>query len=333
MPFRRATDKHLPACVHYKHGAYWYVKRTPGHANPKWTKLGSELAESLVAFAAMHEIANGSSSAGMAALIDKVLAHVAPRLRQSTVHQYRICATQLKKMLAEFSPEQVQPKHIAAIKVALAKTPNFANRCLSVLRVVFAHAVEWQLIDRNPAIGIMRHSERKRTRYLTDDELAAIRAVSGPRLQVIIDLLYCTAQRVSDVLAIRRLNADLAGPGVSFIQGKTGTKLTVEWSPRLRAAVEAAKKLHGNIRALTPLHNRRGKTPDYRTVKLQWDTACKLAGVTDAHMHDVRAKALTDAKRQGHDATALAGHSSAKMTDRYIRLRESPIVKGPTTAR
>jgi integrase len=130
----------------------------------------------------------------------------------------------------------------------------------------------------------------------------------------------------------RRLNPDLAGSGISFIQAKTGTKLTVEWSPELRAAIEAAKQLRGNIRVLTLLHNWRGKTPDYRTVKLQWDTACKLAGVTNAHMHDVHGKALTDAKRQGHDATALAGHSSAKMTDRYIRLRESPIVKGPSRA-
>jgi integrase len=178
----------------------------------------------------------------MAALIDKVLAHIAPRLRPSTVKQCAVCAKQLRKLLAEFSPEQVQPRHIAAIKVALASKPNFANRCLSVLRVVFAHAVKWQLIDKNPSIGIIRHSEKKPTRYLTDDELAAIRAAAGPRLQVIIDLLNYTAQRVSDVLAIRRVQADLTGPGVSFIHGKTGTKLAVEWSPELRAAVEAAKQ-------------------------------------------------------------------------------------------
>jgi integrase len=184
--------------------------------------------------------------------------------------------------------------------------------------------------------SVYRHhaaQRKKRTRYLTDDELATIRAAAGPRLQVIIDLLYYTAQRVSDVLAIRRVHADLTGPGVSFIQGKTGTKLTMEWSPELPATVESAKQLHGNIRALTLLHNRRGKTPDYRTVKLQWDSACKAVAVSDAHMHDVRAKALTDAKRQGKDATALAGHSSAKMTDRYIRLRESPVVQGPTRNR
>ena len=38
--------------------------------------------------------------------------------------------------------------------------------------------------------------------------------------------------------------------------------------------------------------------------------------------HDIRAKALTDAKRLGLDAQALAGHSSATMTEHYIKQRE-----------
>lgn len=92
----------------------------------QWPQLGTDYAESLAAYAALHE---GASGSGMAALIDKVLTHTAPRLRPSTVKQYAVCAKQLKKMLAEFSPEQVQPKHIASIKVALASKPNFANRC------------------------------------------------------------------------------------------------------------------------------------------------------------------------------------------------------------
>jgi hypothetical protein len=99
------------------------------------------------------------------------------------------------------------------------------------------------------------------------------------------------------VLAIRR--AELTDEGVHCAQGTTGTKLTVGCSHELRAATERAKTLNANIRALTLLRNRRGKTPDYRTVKLQWDKACEAAGVADAHMHDVRAKSLTDAKRPG----------------------------------
>ena len=38
--------------------------------------------------------------------------------------------------------------------------------------------------------------------------------------------------------------------------------------------------------------------------------------------HDIRAKALTDAKNLGMDAQTLAGHSSAAMTEHYIKQRE-----------
>jgi integrase len=303
--------------VYLKHGAYWFVK------GGKWRRLGDDLRTALAAYASIIETPTG----GMAELIDRVLTHTKSKLSKNTVASYATAARRLKKLLIEFAPREVQPKDVAAVKIALAGTPNFANRCLSLLRVVFAHAVEWQLVDSNPCIGILRHDEHKRDRYLSDEELAAIREKSGPRLQVVIDLLYFTAQRVNDVLAIRR--ADITTAGVRFIQHKTGVKLTVGWSPEFRAVVDRARTLNGNIRALTLLHNRRGKAPDYRTVKLQWDLACKAAGIEDAHMHDIRAKALTDAKREGADATALAGHTSAKMTERYIRLRESPVVTGP----
>jgi|TARA_B110000908_G_C10217467_1_gene433511 integrase len=38
--------------------------------------------------------------------------------------------------------------------------------------------------------------------------------------------------------------------------------------------------------------------------------------------HDIRAKALTDAKNKGMDAQTLAGHSTAAMTDHYIKQRD-----------
>lgn len=314
---RRQTDKHLPPCVYRKHGGFYLVK-----AN-KWSRLGTTLAESLAEYARIHEAPKG----GMVGLIDKVLGIVRPKLSAATVASYGSAARILKRMLVDFAPEQVKAKHVAGIKVALVASPCMANRCLTVLSVVFAHAVEWQLVDSNPCLGVHRLAEGKRTRYITDDELRAIHTASGPRLRVIVELLYLTAQRVSDVLAIRR--ADLSDAGIAFAQKKTGTRLTVPWSPDLRAAVDSARALFPSAISLTLLRGTGGRVPHYRSVSHQWAAACKAAGVADAHIHDVRAKSLTDAKRAGKDATALAGHASAAMTARYIRLRESPICEGP----
>ena len=43
--------------------------------------------------------------------------------------------------------------------------------------------------------------------------------------------------------------------------------------------------------------------------------------------HDIRAKALTDAKKMGMDAQSLAGHKNAAMTEQYIKQRIFKTIK------
>lgn len=320
----RKKDRHLPDCVYPKHGAFWYVKG--GH----WTRLPrkgpSTLATALEAYAQIVEAPRG----GMAALIDAALEDMRPRLKEATVDQYEIAARKLKKMLAEFAPDQVRGKHAAQIKKAMKATPNMANRVLSFARQVFDYALEDETagVDSNPFVGIRRHKERKRDRLLSAPEYEAIYAQAGPRLQVIADLLRLTGQRITAVLRIRR--SDLTDEGIRFPHHKTEAKRVVRWNSELRAAVERAKTLHGNIRALTLLHNRRGNAPDYRTVKDQWDKACKAAGILDAHPHDLRAVAATEAEKQGKNPTHLLAHTSEQQTRRYLRGREEKVVDGPS---
>lgn len=314
----RKKDRHLPPCVYQRHGAYWYVK------GGKWRRLGSELRQALEVYASLA----GGREGSMAGLIGQVLEEVRPTLKESSYRQYRGAANRLKVMLAEFAPEDVEPKHVAHIKRHLAATPNAANRTLSFLRIVFDRLVEWQLVPSNPCLGVKQFKELKRDRLLSPDEYAAIYAKAPERLQVIMDLLYLTGQRVTDVLRIKR--SDLTAEGVLFQQQKTGKRLCVAWSPELRAVVERAKALRGNVVALTLLHARKGKPVDYRTTKDQWDKACVAAGVKDAQLRDVRPMSITAAKAQGLDATALAGHASQKMTERYIRDRQTPLVAGPS---
>jgi integrase len=317
----RKKDRHLPKCVYAKHGAYWHVKRG------KWTRLGITLKEALEAYASLFEAPRG----GVAELVDEAFAAIRPNLKPATVKQYAQAAKKLKKVLAEFSPEQVKPVHAAKIKKAMAKTPNMANRVLSFARQVFDYALEEERITSNPFVGIRRHQEDKRDRLVSRDEFDAIYAKAGPRLQVILELLRLTGQRITAVLRIRR--SDLTEEGIRFPHHKTDTKRIVAWSTELREVVERAKSLNGNITALTLLHNRRGKAPDYSTVKIQWDKARKAAGIEDVTLHDLRALAATEAKKQGKNATELLGHTSEQQTKRYLRGKEEPLVEGPSFRR
>lgn len=325
----RKKDRHLPPCLYLKHGAYYYVK---GGA---WTRLPekgpSTLATALQLYAEMFETVVGT----MPALIDEAFKYMKrrqPPLAESTLAQYEQAAEILKRKLRQFRPEQVQPRHVAGLVDSMVETPNMANRCLSFLRQVFHYAVRLQRRPDNPAIGIERLREGKRGRLVSLDEYDRIYAKSGPRLQVICDLLRTTGQRVNAVLRIQLV--DLVDEGIRFPKFKTPTKRKVKWTPEMRAAVERAKGLRGNVRSLTwLLPGRKGKPPDYRSVKLQFDNAARAAGIEDIQMRDLRAVAATEAEKQGKNATKLLGHTSEQQTRRYLRDKEEPVVEGPSFRR
>jgi integrase len=314
----RKSKGPFPPCFYPKHGAFYLVRKN------QWTRLGSDLS---LALAEYGRLMQGPKQGGMQKLIDEVLVAAKPKLAKSTAAQYTYAATILKRKLAQFEPQEVRAKHVAAIKQSLADTPNMANRVVSVLRLVFNHAVEQQLVDTNPCTGVARLPEAKRQRLLTEEEWCAIHAAAGPRLRIIMQLQYLTGQRINDVLSIRR--DQLTDDGIEFQQQKTRAKLLVRWSPDLRATVAEAKALSADNPALTLLRGRFGGAPDYRSVLLQWNEACAAAGVKDARLNDGRAMSATTAKRQGKNAQALLGHASATMTARYLRDRDTPHVEGP----
>lgn len=311
----------LPTGMHWKHGAYYLVKRR------QWKRLGTQYRGALIVYGRLTAPASGA----MASLVAEALPTLTHGKAPSTVAQYEAAGAQVAHLLADFEPGQVTQADVYDMLEQFRETPNMGNRVLTVARMIFRYAVKRRMIQNNPCIGVDRFAEAKRDRYLTDAELAAIRAHAGDRLQVVIDLLYLTGQRVRDVLDIKRV--DLTDAGIAFQQRKTGMRRTIKWNAALRAAVKAAKALPGPANAALLLRGRWGGPVDYRSLHEQWARACRLAGVTDAHIHDIRAKSATDTKQDGNDPQALLGHASEAMTARYLRLRESPVVHGPNVRR
>nr|WP_298118245.1 tyrosine-type recombinase/integrase [uncultured Pseudomonas sp.] len=315
----RKKDRHLPACMYEKHGAYYLVKKG------KWTRLDSDFQVALLAYA-RHMMAPPEGA--MAALIDKVLKHHCQGLAANTCEQYKQAAERLKDMLAEIEPHDVMPRHVAAIKMDLSDTPNMCNRILSFLRIVFQYALEWQLVDSNPCTGIRRHAEKKRDRYITDAEFRALMSHCSDYMRCIFELAYLTGQRISDVLSIRY--SDISDEGIEFTQKKTGAKLIVLMTPDIKKVLDDAKALPRKVRGLTLFCTRGGGKPvSYATVKDAFARARTAAGIQNVKIHDLRAKSLTDADGEGKDAQKLGGHSDRRMTARYIRGRKHAVAQAP----
>jgi len=318
----RKRDRHLPACMYHRHGAYWYVKAG------KWTRIGATLDEALAEYARRIQTRGGG---GMVGLIEEALPTMIAGRAPATVKLYTLAARKLQQIMAEFAPHQVQPRDIAALRRGLAATPAMANRCLSVLRLVFDYALEQELVEVNPCIGAKRNKETKRSRRLVGDEFSAVREKASPRLQLVMDLCFLTGQRIGDVLSITR--ADLLDEGIRFKQQKTKKELVVAWTPELRAAVETAKAAHGRVASMWLIKGIESRKQAYRPIWRDWRAACKAAGVADANIHDMRAMSGTEANEQGRNAQALLGHASERMTRQYLRARERPLVQGPEMGR
>lgn len=314
----RKRDRHLPACVYLRHGAYWLVKRG------KWTRLGSDLTAALAEYARHQAHEQGS----MPAIIDQALPAILKGKAPATVAQYTIAARKLQDILFEFAPHQVTQRDIVQILAHLEDTPAAANRMLVVLRLVFNWALRSGLVDSNPCVGVPRLKTKARTRRIEVDEFEAIKAEAGDLLGVIMDLCYLTGQRIGDVLMIRR--ADLRDEGVYVEQQKTKMRVLIAWNPELSAAVERAKSMHKNVASLYLLPGANGEAPKYGTVWTWWKKACAKAGIDDANIHDLRAMSGTEAEQQGLDPQRLLGHKDASMTRRYLRDRCVKVVHGPS---
>lgn len=314
----RKHNRNLPARMYLKHGRYWYV------IGGKWHKLSTDYTEALTQYA-RH---TSSAGDGMAGLIDRFLLEVAPLKTAKTQKEYKRLGERLKKIFAEFTPAQVKPHHIAkVIDHEAKKAPVQANRMRQLLSVIFSYGVRWGTVDANPCRDVKGISVKKRDRYITDAEFAAVKAAANASIGCIMDFCYYTGQRISDVLKVRL--SDITTDGVYFEQGKTGKKLMVGMGAELAEVIERAKGLHNKVRGMTLFHGRGGKQYGYFGVSAMFRRACKTAGVENFHLHDIRAKSLTDAQRQGIDAQRLAGHKSAAMTAHYVKARNVEVAQSP----
>ncbi|BEU23234.1 tyrosine-type recombinase/integrase [Paraburkholderia sp. 22B1P] len=355
MSGRRKISSYLPARVYEKHGSWWFVDR-----EHKWHKLCRQdegVARLYECLAAFTRAADTSARAlnTMPALIDdwmqKELPRYAPRTKQNYVLMLKLIRSEFD---SEWLIDDVRPVDVARfLDKHFYDKPNTSNKYKALLSSLFTHAVRKGLRDRNPSREIRGAPESKRDRYITDEELKAIRAAvvagasrkasSARSVLCLIDLAYQTAQRISDLLALNW--QDVSDDGIFFHPSKTvnstSVKLLIEMTADLQSTIDNARC--GKVVGIGPvICTNKGGRFTYIGAYSAWKRArqrarktyerdCDRRGVppdpmflVGIHFHDLRAKALTDQKRlYGADAAqSLAGHMTAQMTAHYTKARE-----------
>jgi integrase len=230
--------------------------------------------------------------------------------------------------------EQFKQARLATPKMRGGKERSIANvnRTLTRLRAMLRFAVAEGWIDISPSERasspiISKADEMKRTRVLSREEEARLLEVCGPdtpraHIAPLIVAALDTGCRRGELLSMTWLNVDFTNRQISIcaMTTKTLTSRVVPVSTRLIAALQG-------------LHNSRkndglvfGMVGDF---KRSWRTACKLAGITDLHFHDLRATFATRLLSGGMQLAEVAkitGHTQlSTLYAHYIRNTSSAV--------
>lgn len=260
----------------------------------------------------------------VAELIEKYMVEIAPKKAKATYQGNLMESKNLSMVFGNMLVLEVRPVHIAKyLDIRGTKAPVRANREVALLSHMFSYAMRWGMVDRNPCIGVAKHPEKGRDRYITDQEFESVKMLASDLIATVMDFAYITALRKGDILNLRL--DQITEEGIWIKQSKTGSKQLYEWTHGLHEVVNKAKSLKRPIRGLYLFCTRQGQPYSDTGFKAMWNRVqVKWAkqGGTRFTFHDIRAKALTDAKALGLDAQTLAGHTSSSMTERYIKNKE-----------
>lgn len=245
-----------------------------------------------------------------------------------TIEQYgmhiRILFCDVKKPVLEMTDEDLM-LHLARQKYQR----KLGNRYLNYKRIVFRSFFGWlrrkKYIRENPAelLDQIRYDTVIKKPY-TDEERERMRcACKRERDLAILDFLYSTAARVSEVVALNRQDIDFVG-NECIVRGKGGKERMIYLN------ASAAYHLHQYLQSRTdqnPALFVECRSPYRRLERGGIESIIRRLGrsaaVDKAHPHRYRHTAITNAINRGmplQDAQAVAGHSSPETTMIYCKV-------------
>jgi integrase len=286
----------------------------------------------------------------MGDLADRYLLEHAPRKREGSRREDESLIAQWirpelgRRKVVDLRHADVERVHR---KITAHGTPTRANRAAALLSKMLNLAVRWEMRADNPARGLERNHEEKRTRYLAGDELRrlteALAAYPNQVAANAIRLLLLTGARRGEVLGASWDQFDLE-TGI-WVKPSSHTKQKREHRVPLSAPVRlllAEIKAAADQRAAEPnresspflfpaqrrARGARESAGHLVEIKGPWRAICELAGLSGVRVHDLRhsyASILASAGLSLPVIGALLGHTQPGTTARYAHLLDDPL--------
>jgi len=311
-PRNRKTHRHLPPRVYQrKSGSFEY--HPPDGGSITIAKKGASMAE---VFKAYEEavVSNRNTS----------LKYLAERYHSSEQFKRLALVTQKDYLQASEKPllafkdtvcPNLRAQHIRQYMDKRGQSSRFrANREMAWLSNVFNYAFERGLMPINPCTGVKPFPEESRKKYVSDDAYNAMLNASPLVLQVAMEIAYCTGIRPTDALNLKWGNVQ--ADGIHITTSKTKSDIIKEYTPRLKAALEAAKGIPGGLNFYV-IHTESGSRYTPSGFHSAWRRAMSNLPKEDRfQFRDLRSKGVTDFKG---DKKKFSTHKTDAMVGRYTR--------------
>jgi integrase len=166
----------------------------------------------------------------------------------------------------------------------------------------------------------------KRVRFLEAAELARLMKALSDEMRAIATFCRFTGCRRGEALNLKWNDCDMKRGIVTLPDTKTGPDQSVKMNGTVRALLESLPSPIDRAQYVFPgYHN----APNGETWLIQfsreWKRACKAAGITNFHFHDLRhdgATALISAGATLYDVQGFLRHRTPAMSARYAHLTD-----------
>jgi len=228
------------------------------------------------------------------------------------------------KRLNEITRHEIEGFH-ASIKVG-GLSPASADHHLKLIRHSLNLAVDWLMLDKNPAAGIKQFNHDNRVaHYLGEVELnrllTVLRANDPPMVCQLALFLLSTGARLSEALSADWEHIDKRS-GVWRVPAANSKSKRERSIPLNDSAMQILDRLGTEGKSEHLFINL--KTGERLTVVNKvWGRLRKKAELPKLRLHDLRhqfASMLVNAGRTLYEVQQLLGHSDSKVTERYSHL-------------
>lgn len=214
------------------------------------------------------------------------------------------------------------------------------SRKISTLRTFYEFWMTQDTSVNNPFIQLVHpKKEQYLPQFFYEEEMEALfntvsnDAKKGLRDRVVIELLYATGIRVSELVNIKVMDLDMNLPGVKVL-GKGNKERFVPFGEFCRQSIEQYLEKFKPLKSKRPPYlivNMKGDPITERGVRyLLNDVVERTAGVTEIHPHKLRHTFATHLLNQGADlrtVQSLLGHVNLSTTGKYTHVSNQQLRK------